>query len=455
MGGAVFGIVPTTFTSSLEAGSGDSGPLRAVDGGNNRPFHPLSALIRYEPRPVLSSPCMFASLERRADFFRTSIRANLRYWAAVRVPNSGARPVSHLDWSNLIRALSFALDVPAAATDACRLMLDSFDVMEQRSGWRTWIPLLERAVAADVDPELRCRLTGHLSQSLRLDGQYQRALATIESAAEQAEALKAPVLRAYMLANLAETHRYLRHYEDAERFGREVLHVLDGLPDERRVVMSALNTLGQVAISLGRPGDGAMMMRQALALAETLDLRLYVCRLQHNLGNALSRAGQRDEAIMCFAAAIAGLQALQAAESEIASVELSRGTLHFSLGQLEPAAAAFRSVDVQALRKTGHQTLAAFAVNNLGNVLQAQGRFEESEVKMREAVGLLRGIEDPVELANALGVLGEVVAAQGRRAEAEPCWREAIALLEPYVADVRARRLLAGARKNLAERASA
>lgn len=392
---------------------------------------------------------MFATVERRAEYFRASIRANLRYWRVVRVPDPSITTFPDRDWPNLIRAITFALDVPDTAGDAGRLMWDLFDVMEHRTAWREWIPLLERAVATQTDTALRHNLTNHLGQCLRLDGRYQRAIETHRAVLDDPSARDDPLALAHALAGSAETCRYMRAFADAESYGQRALKTLGSLPNERRIFLAVLNTLGLTNLSLGRPAEAIVRLRDAIKLAETLDLRLYVGRIRHNLGNALTAAGRVDEAFAAYADGIAELIALKASAYDIAGVELSRGTLHFMLGQLDQAAAAFGRIDVEALRRAGHITSAAMSANNLGNIYQAQGRFEESEHKMHEAVALFRGLEDPVELANALGVLGEVVAAQGRRAEAEPYWREAIALLEPFAADARVQRLLDGARRNL------
>lgn len=392
---------------------------------------------------------MYDTVDDRAGFFRLSIRANLAYWRTTCIPNPDVTAVPDRDWPNLVRAITYALDVPETCADAGRMALDLFDAMEHRASWSEWIPLLERITSAQIDPRLRGRLLNHLGQCLRLDGQYQRSLDVHRAVLAQAAELGDSELQAHALANAAETSRYLRQVVDSERYGRDALQVLRSLQGSRRTLLSVLNTLGHVYLAVGRTDDAIGRLQEAVALAEALGLRLYVCRISHNLGNALATARRSDEAFACYARAEAGLRALGNPMFEVASLQLSRGTLHFVLGQYDLAGDVFGQIDVRELRRLGHLESAAMALNNLGNVLQARGRFVESEEAMREAVALFRDLEDPVELANALGVLGEVVAAQGRRVEAEPHWREAIALLEPYTIDVRVQRLLAGARKNL------
>ncbi len=394
---------------------------------------------------------MLDTVDGRVGFFQRSIRANLAYWRATCIPNPNVTAIPERDWPNLVRAINYALEVPETRADAGQMALDLFDAVEHRASWSEWIPLLERLAAAQTDPLLRAGLLDHLGQCLRLAGQYRRSLDLHRAVLAQAAELGDEALQAHALANAAETSRYLRQFADSERDGKEALQVLQSHQGERRTLLSVLNTLGFVSLALGRTDDAIDRLRQALDLAEELDLHLYVCRLSHNLGNALAAARRGDEAVACYARAEAGLRALGNPVFEVASLQLARGTLHFVLGQYDLAGDVFGQIDVHRLRRLGHLIPAAEATNNLGNVLQAQGRFEESEETMREAVALFRDLEDPVELANALGVLGEVVAAQGRRAEAEPHWREAIALLEPYTADVRVQRLLAGARKNLEE----
>ncbi len=394
---------------------------------------------------------MFGTLDDRATFFRKRIRANLMFWSKDQVDTIEAVELPDLEWPNLVRAIQFGLDVPEARSEAGWLAISHFDVMERRAGWREWARVLERAVrATPVDRVLQCRLRDHLGQCLRLDGRYRTALEQSQAAEDLALTTGDARLVARTRANISEAHRCLRQYDEAERIGGLALATLRAQPDQRRGLLSILNTLGQVAAAVGRYDQAESQLREGVDLAEALGHPLYVVRLLYNLANALAAAGRADEALACFDRALERLPTSGPTLLDRTNIGLSKGTLFFQLGDLARAEAVFRRLDPDALRAAGFWSHAAFVANNLGNVLQAQGHFEAAEASLRDAVALLRDLEDPVELANALGVVGEVVAAQGRRAEAEPCWREAIALLEPYPADVRAQRLLAGARRNLA-----
>ena len=89
------------------------------------------------------------------------------------------------------------------------------------------------------------------------------------------------------------------------------------------------------------------------------------------------------------------------------------------------------------------------SLNNLGNVLRAQGRLREAEPLLREALEKRRrvlGEEHPSTL-RSINSLGVLLQAQGRLREAEPYFREALEQQQrilrfsaPPIADEQARR---------------
>jgi CHAT domain-containing protein/tetratricopeptide (TPR) repeat protein len=102
-------------------------------------------------------------------------------------------------------------------------------------------------------------------------------------------------------------------------------------------------------------------------------------------------------------------------------------------GKLPEAAGAGKKALEAARRlypKQDHPQLAG-SVNNLANVLWAQGKYVDAETLYREVVAMRRRLypsQDHLDLAVSLNNLATVLDAQGKYADAETLYREALAM---------------------------
>lgn len=400
------------------------------------------------PRIVLATP------DQRIDAFRRSIRANVNYWRNSLQATPAVTSVADHVWQNVVRAILYACEERSAWVEAAQLAIEMFQLMERRGAWHEWGAVLQRVADALVDePALRSRLLVQIGQCRVLDGQYEAASRMLVLAEELALAVGDAELIVRARVSLSESYRYLLRYEDAERLGRMALAELRQLPDTPEhalIEVAVLNTLGAVLSRVGRPLEGEAHLQNALARLDPVRYPVEASRICNHIATALSVAGRLEEAIGYLDRALGYLSSLPNVTYDREMIALAKGTMYFGLGRLSEAEATFRTIDANELRRLGYWTHAAFAANNLGNVYQQMGRLPEAEVKLTEALTLMRDLEDDVELANVLLTLGEVVEAQGRRAEAEPMWREAAELAEMHPTDTRAQRYATKSRKYLA-----
>jgi tetratricopeptide (TPR) repeat protein/tRNA A-37 threonylcarbamoyl transferase component Bud32 len=102
------------------------------------------------------------------------------------------------------------------------------------------------------------------------------------------------------------------------------------------------------------------------------------------------------------------------------------GEIYVNLGQPEKAAHALEAA--LALEAPLDTALRAELLQQLALAAEGRQRFADSERYYREAAALLRTIDAPVELANALAGIGLAATRNDRNEEAERVLREAIAL---------------------------
>lgn len=174
----------------------------------------------------------------------------------------------------------------------------------------------------------------------------------------------------------------------------------------------ALHLLGLIEIGDGAPEAGIAHIRAALAAAPTM-LTAWT-----NLGTALRRAGQPEEALACFARVLA---AAPADPDAPAISDALAGTGH-TLRALNRAAEAIEALTAAAAQRPQDGSLHAA----LALALQAEARHAEAEPVFRAAIALR-----PADATIPLN-LGVTLRALGRDAEVGPCFRRALELRPNY-----------------------
>jgi tetratricopeptide (TPR) repeat protein len=204
---------------------------------------------------------------------------------------------------------------------------------------------------------------------------------------------------------------------------------------------ATLDILGLVAHGRGDYILAEARLSQSLNSWRQLNQPTELARALTNQAVTLQTQSKFEAALAHYQEAAAVLEPT-ASNLEKASVQNSLGTLHFTLGHLAEAEAAFRRANSSALQQSANPHLQAQVGQNLGNVLLEQGQLEGAEAYLSEAIVLWRQTEDEVMLATTLGNLAETWLKQGQPQAAVPLYDEAIALLARYPHDAWAVQLL-------------
>ncbi|MEO1056842.1 MAG: AAA family ATPase [Actinomycetota bacterium] len=166
--------------------------------------------------------------------------------------------------------------------------------------------LLQRE-AIDVAEEPTATESGvadaQLGRYLWASGRAGEALDVLRRAAELVPAQPPTAERARVLAGLGQNLMLATERDEAERVLWSAIDVARST-GSRRVEGHALNSLGSVLAHNGRYSEGAAMLDQALAIAETEDDSHELLRAYTNYSSAMHAAGYLDE---CERMARAGL----------------------------------------------------------------------------------------------------------------------------------------------------
>jgi len=199
--------------------------------------------------------------------------------------------------------------------------------------------------------------------------------------------------------------------------------------DKQKVLL--YSHLGDVLLAMQKPQEGEQFIREALALARTLDEPLIVAHLLNNLGNSHSVSKNHDEALEAYAEAL--ILAERHGHKKLYSQLLSNQLrVHLRLNN-EAESLRILNQALSHARTLSDDSVKAFQLLNLGHLaLEIQKQFSPSanlaHPILNEVLQLAEKQGDKNLKAFAKGYLAQVYEQAGRYAEAQRLTREAIFL---------------------------
>ena len=309
-------------------------------------------------------------------------------------------------------------DVAAAREEARAVLEDARAEGNGRFEGRALVLLAEIALRADSDVECATENAGRALEALPEDDLH----------------------GLYDARTLLATIAWWVGDEQAARLHGEASVELAQATDRLDLESLALTRLAGVASSVGNDDEARELTERATKLAlesgsrEALGwARAAVGRCAVADGNYVeAEAGLREGLAMFEETGAEGRAGW--AKAMLASLELRHGNTARAEDLARDA--------IRRLRATKEHAFLVEAERTLAEVLVAQGRVTEAE-RVAEHARKTVGAQDTWSRASTLHALGLVRAAQGRQQEAEGLMREALAILEPtmyrrFTAEVRA-----------------
>jgi tetratricopeptide (TPR) repeat protein len=250
---------------------------------------------------------------------------------------------------------------------------------------------------------------------------------------ERARALAGGVHDGRHLARISHVLGLIAYYERDLPAARE--HFLeahrrvqaDGEPDSSLAGALLLN-LGNTCQEAGEHQEAARWYREALALLEpTQDLRR-IGLVHVQLGIAHRDAGRPDAALAHLARAEHIFEMLEDIRL-LAQARTSMGIMLLERGDVGEAIEQLRS-SLEIKQQLGDDPGRARSLTELARALVATGAFEDAEHALAEADRLARRLKDATETARATLVRARLMRAQGHAAEAVRHYKHAIASFE-------------------------
>jgi class 3 adenylate cyclase/tetratricopeptide (TPR) repeat protein len=300
-----------------------------------------------------------------------------------------------------------------------------------RAAWRLW------EIPAAPDEMEQVRGLAHEAGERTIEGLALTALAGIalnrnadvslaRRLGQQANELLSDApgdARAEVLTLLSGVGWWEGDLESVERYTNEALEIREGRADLESLALVELAGAHLARLDLAQ---AETVLAEASALAEesgSLSARAWSARIG---GSILLRKGQFDEAAAAFHTAYELFDEIGAAPDAARARQLE-GVALWRAGDPERAEMLVRET-VRTLLSLQERGKIVEAQRTLAEIVLAQGHVEEAERWALSAVESV-GMQDMMSRSNVSMVLGLVRAAQGRDDEAELLLREAIDLL--------------------------
>ena len=216
--------------------------------------------------------------------------------------------------------------------------------------------------------------------------------------------------------------RVLGQWQDAEAGFNDILETL---PEEPATSLraQALNGLGTVYLRTGRNDQARETLRQGLEVAKTAaDYRIQGMLLNSLAIDAKNRREYSEARELLARASLAHSEAGSGVlpgqlPAALANIDMAEGKLEQAEDHLDQALAAFRAL--------GDRRNEAMMLNNYGYLRRLQGRMEDAEPLHLQSLEIRREIGDRVGQGRILGMLSMVYVSNGRLEDARLAATEA------------------------------
>ena len=378
---------------------------------------------------------MHKLISQPAPTFVQAIKNGLEYWLS-RTKDLDAGTIKELDpeKTNLFHIVDYGLRLPELWNSTAELMVQVFPLPDRNGDWNLWLEKLNVVIDNSPKPATPTLVRLHINYGklMRSLSEVEAALKAHHTAMHEAQNLKDDTLLANVFMEIGWDYLWKNDLDNAQLFGKKALQIYEEYHNPSNIyLVDTLRLLGSVEINRGNVDQGIHFFKKALWGAKGNKKPIVLARTYMSLGQAYQKKSNILEAMDCFGKASEVLLKTTYEDDKV-NVFLNIGTLYFDQEEWAAAEAAFKMVNSRYLRETGKLITQAKLWNNLGNVYWKQGKLENAEKYLQDALGIWPKIGDEIDWANTLATMAEVYVLQARFIDAKQLINEAMEKVKKY-----------------------
>jgi tetratricopeptide (TPR) repeat protein len=357
--------------------------------------------------PAVSLAGRTPDLEAWRTFFEQQVASNARFWLEQITQREASPALMQRERDNILKALSRALQVPAAGQSAVNLLRAFHSYMERQGALTQWEHLVVTSIELcrrEGNKADEASLLDHLGELKRDQGEWAQAAVYHETASRLHALLGDTARSARALTNLGQVYWLQRKYEEATRILKRALDGFRTCEDaDGQAFAHAM--LGLVRFEQLQWDEALAHHQAAHRLWSEAGNREGIARAQHNMANAYRAMGNSPEAESWFGSAIALYEETHSRFYQ-ALATMDMGNLYLEQGQPEQAETLYRQAR-EVMEQVRHTRGLAQVYNNLGMACTQQQKWGLAEDFFQRSIALWHKLGEPVSQANAEDNLAE------------------------------------------------
>ena len=273
-------------------------------------------------------------------------------------------------------------------------------------------------------------LTLCVGRSYQLRGEFDPAQRYFEQSLSRFEALGDRHGQAMACSRLAFVACVRRRFEQAQALVERALNLFDADDFDRA---DALNVRGRIAYYQADWPCAVEFYGAALALREEQGNLRDIARNLRDLGPALGKIGELDEAVDCLTRGIHLFVKVQDVFQE-AACQINLANIYVETKRFQDALICYQTVRIVYEQMYDKLNL-AIVCNNLGLTYRALNCWRLAEQSFVTSIHYWKQINDPLSLISALDGLGNTYLLQQKFKQAQQVLKEASTILDANRSD--------------------
>ena len=269
--------------------------------------------------------------------FIRSVKANLKYWL-----NKGENlPME--DHGNILRSVEYGLVLHQTFPLAIELAVRSYPLIEKKRKYLDWVRVLAKQNFAQFEgyPGEKSRIQILLGLLLWNVRDCEKAIQHLTCAYQTSVQHELEKEEANACYGLCLNYWALKQFEKAQMFGLDAVNIYKSNIDHARSYALALNALGMVYSSIMNYSQAEIHFEKAKIAAKKIDDQLLLGRIFNNLATIKEQTGRLSESLELYNKALLYLNPFEDLSS-LCKLEISKGLLHYRLGNWENAQIALK-----------------------------------------------------------------------------------------------------------------
>ncbi len=269
--------------------------------------------------------------------FEGSIIANLKYW----LNKSEVIPME--DQGNILLSVEYGLVLHQGFPLAIELAVRNYSLVEKKRNFLDWIRVLEKQNFSRFE-----EFPGEISKAQVLLGlllwnvrDCEKTIQYLTSAYHYSVQHGLEKEKADACYGLCLNYWTLKQYEKSRMFGLEAVKIYRSFNNCARPHALTLNALGMVFHSMKDCSQAEIYFEKAKVVAKKIDDKLMLGRVFNNLATIKEQTGELSESLELYNKALMYLNPFEDI-SGLCKLEISRGLLHYRLGNWENAQIALK-----------------------------------------------------------------------------------------------------------------